>query len=354
MIELRIDPDLQAFITPLSTEEYHNLEADILANGCREPLVVWNGVIVDGHHRYEICRRHDLDFKVREESFSSKMEAMLWMYKEQNCHRNLSTVARCVMALKCKPLLMEAGRKKQNWRADVKTLVQSTAGHNTRGLIAKLAGTSENTVQRIERIWEKADPELKTALLNGEISVNKAFRQLEPAAVSKKQHPAPSEQSNSYASSVEHNGKADSKAVPDVTTATHEERGSDEKADNPLIHFSDEELEVELFRRQNYYTDTESARERMQRTLAPAPNRYDMEIPVWEFGVDRLYYVIANGFFCNLQNMIDVTDKKYLSKETVERLCGHLHDLYGKAEGYLNEALIEKFGEEYILPGHEG
>ncbi len=353
-MELRIDPELQVFITPLSADEYHNLEVDILANGCREPLVVWNGVIVDGHHRYEICRRHDLDFKAREESFSSKIEAMLWMYKEQNCRRNLSTVARCVMALKCKPLLMEAGRKKQNWRADVSALVQSTESHNTRSLIAKLAGTSENTVQRIERIWEKADPDLKAALLNGEISVNKAFRQMEPTNTKKKQAPALSEQISPCASPVENIGRADSKAVPDMTPATLMEGNRDEKAGNPLIHFSDEQLEVELFRRQNCYKDTESARDRMKRTLAPVPYRDYMEMPVWELGVDTLYNVIANGFFRNLQNMIDVTDKEYLTKETVERLCGRLNELCDKAEDSLNEALIEKFGKKYKLPGYKG
>ena len=353
-MELRIDPELQAFITPLSADEYHNLEADILANGCREPLVVWNGVIVDGHHRYEICRRHGLDFKAREESFSSKIEAMLWMYKEQNCRRNLSTVARCVMALKCKPLLIEAGRKKQNWRADVSALVQSTGSHNTRGLIARLAGTSENTVQRIERIWEKADPDLKAALLNGDISVNKAFRQLEPTSPMKKHSPAPSEQTSLCASPVEHIGSADFKAVPDITPATLLGGDRDEKADNPLILYSDEQLEVELFRRQNCYKDTESARDRMRRTLAPVPYRDHMEIPVWELGVDTLYNVIANGFFRNLQNMIDVTDKEYLTKKTIERLCGRLNDLHDKAEDSLNEALIEKFGKKHKLPDYKG
>ena len=79
---LKVNPKFENLFAPLSTEEYAGLEQDIIAtNGPREPIVVWNDTIVDGHHRYEICQKHDLPFATREETFSSEAEAIAWMMK---------------------------------------------------------------------------------------------------------------------------------------------------------------------------------------------------------------------------------------------------------------------------------
>ena len=59
--ELTIDQDFKDLIRPLRSQEYLQLEENLLADGCREPIVVWNGVIVDGHNRYEICKKHGMD-----------------------------------------------------------------------------------------------------------------------------------------------------------------------------------------------------------------------------------------------------------------------------------------------------
>ena len=60
--ELTIDQDFKDLIRPLRSQEYLQLEENLLADGCREPIVVWNGVIVDGHNRYEICKKHGIAF----------------------------------------------------------------------------------------------------------------------------------------------------------------------------------------------------------------------------------------------------------------------------------------------------
>jgi hypothetical protein len=91
---LAIDPQLQALCPPLEEEEIAQLEALLLAEGCRDPLVVWTRdgaqVIVDGHHRYQICRRHSLAFTAREMAFASQDEAINWMIATQLGRRNLT------------------------------------------------------------------------------------------------------------------------------------------------------------------------------------------------------------------------------------------------------------------------
>ena len=63
-VEITIDPEFQALIPPLQAEELDQLEANLRRDGCRDPLMVWEeaGVLLDGHHRLEICQREGLSF----------------------------------------------------------------------------------------------------------------------------------------------------------------------------------------------------------------------------------------------------------------------------------------------------
>lgn len=62
---LRIDKGFKELIRPLFKNEYLQLEANLIADGCREPIAVWNGVIVDGHNRYKICSEHSISLRHR-------------------------------------------------------------------------------------------------------------------------------------------------------------------------------------------------------------------------------------------------------------------------------------------------
>ena len=77
--DLTVDKVLKALLTPLLPDELNRLESSILREGCRDPLLVWNGTLVDGHHRYEICRRHGVKFQTRARTFESRDHAMAWM-----------------------------------------------------------------------------------------------------------------------------------------------------------------------------------------------------------------------------------------------------------------------------------
>lgn len=87
---IQIDPEFQALIPPLSTEEKQQLEANIVADGCRDPLVVWGETLIDGHNRYEICTRLGLPFDTVEMDFDSRDEAMDWMDANQLGRRNIT------------------------------------------------------------------------------------------------------------------------------------------------------------------------------------------------------------------------------------------------------------------------
>ena len=59
MINLKIDPEFQSQIPPLTDDEFKQLEENILKEGkLISPLIVWNNTLVDGHNRYAILQKH--------------------------------------------------------------------------------------------------------------------------------------------------------------------------------------------------------------------------------------------------------------------------------------------------------
>ena len=89
---LKIDPEFQGKIPPLTFEELNQLEANILRDGrIINPIIVWQGLIVDGHNRYTIVKKHpEIPFTVHEKEFAGRYEAIIWICKNQLGRRNLT------------------------------------------------------------------------------------------------------------------------------------------------------------------------------------------------------------------------------------------------------------------------
>lgn len=89
---LKVDPEFQGKIPPLTFEELNQLEANILRDGrIINPIIVWQGLIVDGHNRFTIAKKHpEIPFTVHEKEFASRYEAIIWICKNQLGRRNLT------------------------------------------------------------------------------------------------------------------------------------------------------------------------------------------------------------------------------------------------------------------------
>jgi len=85
----KIDPAFKKLIPPLSPEELAQLEANLVAHGCRDPLVTWDGTLIDGHNRFEICTRLGIPFETVAMVFADADAAMDWMDANQLGRRNL-------------------------------------------------------------------------------------------------------------------------------------------------------------------------------------------------------------------------------------------------------------------------
>lgn len=186
---LSIDAEFKNLIPPLSPEERAGLEASIVAEGCRDAIVTWGGVIVDGHNRYEICRRHGISFRVEEKEFASRDAATLWIIDNQLSRRNISAYARVSLELLKAPLIAEQARDRQACgQGGILLRHNSDKAIDTKKEIAKLAGVSHDTVNRVKKIEEKAPEEVKNKLVSGEMSINEAYKEIRTAErVAKKQ-----------------------------------------------------------------------------------------------------------------------------------------------------------------------
>ena len=163
-MNLSIDPELKALIPPLSAEERDLLEQNILAHGCRDPLVVWQGVLLDGHNRLEICERHGLDYKTVELDLPDRQAAEDWMDANQLGRRNLSPDAfKWILGRRY-------NRTKKAHGGDRKSKDQiDPLKENTAAKLAKEHAVSEATVKRAAKFAEEVEkvPEIKQAVEQG-------------------------------------------------------------------------------------------------------------------------------------------------------------------------------------------
>lgn len=183
MKELKTRKLFADLIPPLTIEERGELENSIMDDGCRDAICVWDGVIVDGHNRYEICKRRKRAFRVKEMSFDNDEAAVAWIIRNQFARRNLTAMQRAELALKLKDAVAAEAKKRQGARNDLKAktnIVQKSAPSKTRDELAKMAGVSHDTIAKVEKIVAEAEPEVVEAARRGSMSINAAFRTIAP------------------------------------------------------------------------------------------------------------------------------------------------------------------------------
>ena len=161
---LVINQELRDLLPPLSPKQFAKLESEILKDGCTAPLVVWGDVIVDGHHRYTICTKHDIEFQTTSKTFESMDDAKLWMWQNQNSRRNLSRFQRAEIALKMKPIVASQSRNRQVRKSRNFVQQNSAEQKETRQILAEFADVSHDTLDRVEFLLKHADVETLNTL----------------------------------------------------------------------------------------------------------------------------------------------------------------------------------------------
>lgn len=207
-MEIRVDEGLRAYIDPLTEDEHAALERSLLAEGCRDALVLWGDLLIDGHNRYALCVKHNIPFQtIQHPHFKSMDDVHLWMIENHLGRRSVSDFQRGVLALRKKEILLartapEAGAADGDgmpegsqpgsaasddsppWDEDAPgASAAPMRGHAnpdwkpavpSRQALARAARISSNTLGQIEKIQKSAAPELVRAVKEGAISINAA------------------------------------------------------------------------------------------------------------------------------------------------------------------------------------
>jgi N6-adenosine-specific RNA methylase IME4 len=176
MEKLQINEKFKNLIPNLSKEEYKGLEESIKKEGCRDKILTWNGYIIDGHNRYEICSKQGIEFKTTEKQFNSENEVKEWIIINQLSRRNLTDIDKFELAQKLEPLIKEKAKKQQGHRTDI--LAELPKSVNTRKEVSKQVGLKERNYDKLREIKEKTPGRLND-IREGKISINKAYKDIQ-------------------------------------------------------------------------------------------------------------------------------------------------------------------------------
>ena len=183
-MELEVRREFKELIPPLTAEEYSQLEENILAEGCRDALVVWNDILIDGHNRYEICTTHGLEFNTTQKDFESEDTAKVWIIDNQNGRRNLTDGWKYELKQERKKLLAVKGQEK--YQSTVgrpeKSLSQNDNDlpkHDTRKELASELGWSTGKVAQADYVWKHGDDKVKEKVKTGEATFSSAYKDLQ-------------------------------------------------------------------------------------------------------------------------------------------------------------------------------
>lgn len=176
---LEIKEEFKKLIPSLTTEEFKQLEENCLAEGIREAILTWNGFIIDGHNRYEIATKWNLDYQTKSKHFKNEEEVKEWMILNQFGRRNLSNYQRSVLALQLEEVFKEKAKENQIRKPEsVKQISAEQKPIETRKELAKVANVSHDTIAKVKVIEAKAPEEVKAKLSTGEVSINQVYQEI--------------------------------------------------------------------------------------------------------------------------------------------------------------------------------
>jgi N6-adenosine-specific RNA methylase IME4 len=183
---MKILQELESLIPPLSKEEYKQLERNILEEGIREPLITWNGILVDGHNRYRIAQEHDINYETLEKEFDNINDVKIWIVNNQLGRRNLQDFVKGELydeldrlnKIKGAEIYKEKSVFKGNQYSAPLSIIDNEPKHNSRNIVSEKLGWSTGKKAMFDVIKKKAPEEVKEKLRTGDVSINQAYKEI--------------------------------------------------------------------------------------------------------------------------------------------------------------------------------
>ena len=176
--ELVIDSELSVLIPPLTPDEFAKLEDSILAEGCRDAIIVWGNIIVDGHNRYKICTKHGIPFGTEVRDFPNKQAVIIWMFQNQLARRSLNDFQRIEIVRKFEDAI-KAQAEQRMLKGKSAPMKNSTKG-TVRDTLGAMAGVSGVTYEHAVAVLDEAPEEVIQAAREGTISIHRTYTAIKP------------------------------------------------------------------------------------------------------------------------------------------------------------------------------
>lgn len=197
--DIIVDPEFRQLIPPLTPDERAQLEANLLADGCRDALVVWAGenILLDGHNRLDICQAHGIDLEFVELELADRDAAMLWIEENQLGRRNLTLDQLTAVAFSVQVRRTEAAKRERAAKARLcggKATEEQIADRlsvtlsdkrsdqkqDTRAAVAKKYGIPERKLRAIQEI-SKHSPDAVADIRDGKKTIKEAIGEIKLA-----------------------------------------------------------------------------------------------------------------------------------------------------------------------------
>ena len=204
MRELKIDPELRDLLPPLTSEEYKQLEKNIVKNGfdINFPIMEWQGFIVDGHNRYDICKKHNIEPIIGTLAYETKEEVMEWMLDIQLGRRNLTPIQKIAITEKYRPIYEKQAKENQRLagieygNGGTKLPQNFVEASNKKKLskdkevnskLAKIANVNPETYRQAKRVLDSNNEDIKQRVLSGKTSIYAGYKELTGKKENKKE-----------------------------------------------------------------------------------------------------------------------------------------------------------------------
>jgi hypothetical protein len=177
MLNIIIDEEFKYLLPALDTETYARLEEDLIENGCRDAIILWGNIIIDGHNRFEICTRLEIPFETVEMEFESREEVLIWIINTQLSRRNLTPIQLTYFRgvhYRTDKLIPGTGRQSTH---NIEECQNGILNKSTKSRLSDQYGVAPRTIARDARVAEGIDaigatsPEAKRMILAGEIRI---------------------------------------------------------------------------------------------------------------------------------------------------------------------------------------
>jgi site-specific DNA-methyltransferase (adenine-specific) len=192
----KINLEYSKLVNPLTNAEYEALKNSIREDGLHYSIVInLKEEILDGHHRYKICKDLGIPIKYEIKYFDTAIEEKRFVIDINLKRRQLNDFQKAELAYKLEDICKEQARLRQlSNLKNVKDKIASSLGSNdhndnennnsiikeevkgrTIEVISKKNDLSPKTYQRARTIIENATEEVKEKLRSNKTSISKEY-----------------------------------------------------------------------------------------------------------------------------------------------------------------------------------